>query len=103
MFVNGRDREQPPRFAQMGSFEFEFGQKWKKLYQMQKEQEEMLKRNFEEEVAKLEMDQETAQLEQHAIMLRQGITFLTFRLFVLFVCRGSTFHVFDFVMYARSL
>ena len=39
---------------------------------MHKEQEELLKRNFDEEVHKLEMDQETALLEQQAVMMRQG-------------------------------
>jgi len=53
--------------------EYEYGQKWKNLYQMYKEREEMLKRNFDDEVAKLDMDQETAKLEMHTAMLRQGI------------------------------
>lgn len=67
-----RDREQGPRFAIPGTFEYEFGQKWKMLYQLHKEQEMLLKRNFNEEVAKLEMDMETAQLEQHTVKMRQG-------------------------------
>lgn len=71
-FLCDRDREQPPRFGSPGSFEFEFGQKWKALYKMHKEQEELLRRNFDEEVRKLEMDQETALLEQQAVMMRQG-------------------------------
>ena len=54
------------------SVEYEFGQKWKTLYQMYKEREDLLKRNFEEEAAKLDMDQETAKMEQHTAMLRQG-------------------------------
>lgn len=48
------------------------GQKWKKLYQLYKDQEELLKRNFADEVAKLEADQETALMEQQTLMLRQG-------------------------------
>lgn len=67
-----RDREHSSRFAIPGSFEYEFGQKWKALYQLHKDQEELLKRNFNEEVAKLEMDMETAQLEQHTVKMRQG-------------------------------
>jgi NOPS (NUC059) domain len=67
-----REREQPPRFAQPGSFEYEFGLKWKTLYQLLHEQQEALKKNFEEEVVKMEMDMEAALLEQHTVMLRQG-------------------------------
>jgi len=67
-----REREQPPRFAQPGSFEYEFGLKWKTLYQMLQEQQELLKKNFEDEVSKMEMDMEAALMEQHTAMLRQG-------------------------------
>ena len=67
-----REREQTPRFAQPGSFEYEFGLKWKTLYQMLQEQQELLKKNFEDEVSKMEMDMEAALMEQHTAMLRQG-------------------------------
>ena len=67
-----REREQPPRFAQPGSFEYEFGLKWKTLYQMLQEQQELLKKNFEDEVSKMEMDMEAALMEQHTALLRQG-------------------------------
>ena len=73
MFLLTREREQPQRFAQPGSFEFEFGQKWKTLYQLHHEQQEILKRNFDEEASKLDMDEDAARLEQHTIMLRQGL------------------------------
>lgn len=68
-----REREQHPRFAQPGSFEYEFGLKWKTLYQMLQEQQELLKKNFEDEVSKMEMDMEAALMEQHTAMLRQGL------------------------------
>ena len=68
-----REREQPPRFAQPGSFEYEFGLKWKTLYQMLHEQQELLKKNFEDEVSKMEMDMEAALMEQHTALLRQGL------------------------------
>lgn len=67
-----REREQPPRFAQPGSFEYEFGLKWKTLYQMLQEQQELLKKNFEDEVSKMELDMEAALMEQHTALLRQG-------------------------------
>lgn len=68
-----REREQPPRFAQPGSFEYEFGLKWKTLYQMLQEQQELLKKNFEDEVGKMELDMEAALMEQHTALLRQGL------------------------------
>ena len=68
-----REREQPPRFAQPGSFEYEFGLKWKTLYQMLQEQQELLKKNFEDEVSKMELDMEAALMEQHTALLRQGL------------------------------
>jgi len=70
-----REREQPPRFAQPGSFEYEFGLKWKTLYQMLYEQQELLKKNFEDEAGKMELDMEAALMEQHTALLRQGLWF----------------------------
>ena len=67
-----REREQAPRFAQPGLFEFEFGQKWKDLYAIHHEQEENLKRDLEESEVKLEMDMANAQLDHQANLLRQG-------------------------------
>jgi len=72
-----REREQPSRFAQPGSFEYEFGLKWKTLYQMLQEQQDLLKKNFEDEVSKMEMDMEAALMEQHTAMLRQGLFYFS--------------------------
>lgn len=68
-----REREQPPRFAKPTSFEYEFGMKWKALYQMLLEQQDLLKKNFEEEVSKMEMDMDAALMEQHTALLREGL------------------------------
>jgi len=73
-----REREQAPRFAVPGSFEYEFGLKWKTLYQMLQEQQDLLKKNFEDEVSKMEMDMEAALMEQHTAMLRQGRFYSTY-------------------------
>ena len=48
------------------------GHKWKKLYQLYKEQQEILKKNFAEEVSKLEADQANLVIEQRKHMLMQG-------------------------------
>ena len=67
-----REREQTPRFCQVGSFEYEYGLKWKELYQRQREEEELLKRQFEESVGKMEMEMANAYMEHQTAMLRQG-------------------------------
>ena len=67
-----REREQGPRFVQQGSFEYDFGQKWKDVYTLYQEQQENLKHDLEENEAKLEMDMANAQLEHTASLLRQG-------------------------------
>ena len=41
-----------PRFANFGSFEFEYGEKWKQLYEMKKQKLEALDREMKlEEVS----------------------------------------------------
>ena len=47
-----------PRFAENGSFEFEYGEKWKQLYEMKKQKLEALDREM-----KLEEDKLIAQME----------------------------------------
>ena len=47
-----------PRFADNASFEFEYGEKWKQLYEMKKQKLEALEREM-----KLEEDKLIAQME----------------------------------------
>lgn len=54
----GMEREVGPRFADNGSFEFEYGEKWKQLYEMKKQKLEALEREM-----KLEEDKLIAQME----------------------------------------
>ncbi|CAH1799602.1 unnamed protein product, partial [Owenia fusiformis] len=68
-----KEREEPPRFASIGSFEFEFAQRWKQLHVMKKEQEENLQKQVNEAIEKLEMDMENAIHEQKAHLLRQDL------------------------------
>jgi len=65
------EREQQPRFAKPGSFEFDYAQKWRELYRMEEEQKEQLQRQMEEAQQKLEMEMVGAQLEHQANLLRQ--------------------------------
>jgi hypothetical protein len=68
-----KERENPPRFASPGSFEYDFGQKWKEIYQMEVRQQEQLKMQMEEACTKLELDMETAQHEHQTMLLRQDL------------------------------
>lgn len=68
-----REREQPPRFAQPGTFEFEYSSRWKALDEMEKQQREQVRRNIQEAKEKLEAEMETAKHEHQLMMMRQGI------------------------------
>lgn len=68
-----REREQPPRFAHRGSFEFEYSQRWKSLDEMEKQQRQQVEKNIREAREKLESEMEDAYHEHQANMLRQGL------------------------------
>ena len=70
-----REREQPPRFAQPGTFEFEYASRWKALDEMEKQQREQVDRNIREAKEKLEAEMEAARHEHQLMLMRQG-TFL---------------------------
>lgn len=67
-----REREQPPRFAQPGSFEYEYAMRWKALLEMEKQQFEQVDRNIKEAQEKLEAEMEAAQHEHQVMLMRQG-------------------------------
>lgn len=67
-----REREQPPRFARPGTFEFEYSQRWKSLDEMEKQQRQQVEKNIREAREKLEAEMEDAYHEHQANMLRQG-------------------------------
>lgn len=66
-----KEREQVPRMAAPGSFEYEFGNRWKQLYLLEEKQRANLERQIEEQRAKLEMEMGQAQIEHQAMLLRQ--------------------------------
>lgn len=70
-----REREQPPRFAQPGTFEFEYSSRWKALDEMDKQQKDQVNRNIQEAKEKLEAEMETAKHEHQLMMMRQGIKY----------------------------
>lgn len=69
-----REREQPPRFAQPGTFEFEYASRWKALDEMEKQQREQVDRNIREAKEKLEAEMEAARHEHQLMLMRQGKT-----------------------------
>uniref|UniRef100_A0A3B3RHC5 Paraspeckle component 1 n=1 Tax=Paramormyrops kingsleyae TaxID=1676925 RepID=A0A3B3RHC5_9TELE len=68
-----KEREQPPRFAQPGTFEFEYSSRWKALDEMEKQQREQVDRNIREAKEKLEAEMEAARHEHQLMMMRQDL------------------------------
>ncbi|XP_075960556.1 non-POU domain-containing octamer-binding protein [Anarhichas minor] len=68
-----KEREQPPRFAQAGSFEFEYAMRWKALMEMEKQQYDMVDRNMKEAQEKLEAEMEAARHEHQVMLMRQDL------------------------------
>ncbi|XP_011494090.1 PREDICTED: protein no-on-transient A-like isoform X1 [Ceratosolen solmsi marchali] len=64
-------REVGPRFASIGSFEHEYGTRWKQLHELYKQKEEALKREMSMEEEKLEAQMEFARYEHETELLRE--------------------------------
>ena len=62
-----------PRFADNGSFEFEYGEKWKQLYEMKKQKLEALDREMKLEEDKLIAQMEFARYEHETETLKQQL------------------------------
>merc|ERR1719400_2184907 len=69
----GMEREVGPRFAAEGSFEYEYGMKWKQLYEMKKQKLEALEREMKLEEDKLIAQMEYARYEHETETLRQQL------------------------------
>jgi len=67
------EREIGPRFANPGSFEFEYGSKWKALYDMKKQKLEALDREMKLEEDKLVAQMEYARYEHETESLRNQL------------------------------
>lgn len=72
VFVVFREREEPPRFARPGTFEYEYSKRWKSLDEMEKQQRQQVEKNMQEAREKLESEMEEAYHEHQANLLRQG-------------------------------
>ncbi|XP_041868079.1 splicing factor, proline- and glutamine-rich [Melanotaenia boesemani] len=67
------EREQPPRFARPGTFEFEYSKRWKSLDEMEKQQRQQVEKNMLEAREKLESEMDDAYHEHQANLLRQEL------------------------------
>ncbi|CAG02317.1 unnamed protein product, partial [Tetraodon nigroviridis] len=67
------EREEPPRFARPGTFEFEYAKRWKSLDEMEKQQRQQVEKNMQEAREKLEAEMEDAFHEHQANLLRQDL------------------------------
>ncbi|KAF3707150.1 Splicing factor, proline- and glutamine-rich DNA-binding p52/p100 complex [Channa argus] len=67
------EREEPPRFARPGTFEYEYSMRWKSLDEMEKQQRQQVEKNMREAREKLESEMEDAFHEHQANLLRQDL------------------------------
>ncbi|XP_038049329.1 non-POU domain-containing octamer-binding protein-like isoform X2 [Patiria miniata] len=67
------DRENPPRFAAPGSFEYQWGNRWKALEETEKIQRENLERQLQDNREKLDSEMEIGRVEHQTMMMRQEL------------------------------
>lgn len=67
------ERETGPRFAVPGTFEYEYGTKWKGLYELKKQKEEALQVEMKLEEAKLVAQMEYSRFEHETDLLREEL------------------------------
>ncbi|XP_055635395.1 hrp65 protein-like [Toxorhynchites rutilus septentrionalis] len=68
-----KSRQMGPRFAEPGSFEHEYGQRWKQMNELFKQRAEALKREMVMEEEKLEAQMELARYEHETEQLREQL------------------------------
>ncbi|KAH7946015.1 hypothetical protein HPB49_018873 [Dermacentor silvarum] len=68
-----KERELGPRFAEPGTFEYEFSSRWKKLLELEKQKREFLEREMEDERRKLEEEMEYYRYEHETRLLREQL------------------------------
>ncbi|XP_035581629.1 non-POU domain-containing octamer-binding protein-like [Zalophus californianus] len=68
-----KEGEQPLRFAQPGSFEYEYAMRWKALTEMEKQQQDQVNRNIKEACEKLDMEMEDVHHEHQVMLMRQDL------------------------------
>lgn len=66
-------REQSPRFAEPGTFDYDIGLKWKNLYQQDMDRKEQVKQRFEDDVKQIEQEMDLVYKEHQARIMREEI------------------------------
>lgn len=66
-------RKMGPRFADVGSFEHEYGTRWKQVHELYKQKYDALKKDMELEAEKLEAQMEYARYEHETEILREKL------------------------------
>lgn len=68
-----QEREVGPRFAERGTFEFEFGMRWKQLFELERQKRERLEAEIREDRRALEDQMECARVEHQTNILREQL------------------------------
>ncbi|ESO84120.1 hypothetical protein LOTGIDRAFT_73646, partial [Lottia gigantea] len=68
-----KEREQEPRFAQPGTFDYDMGMRWKQLVVLEKEKLDRVKKEMEEAQLKLEDEMQSALYDYEAERIRQDL------------------------------
>ncbi|KRZ14779.1 Paraspeckle component 1, partial [Trichinella zimbabwensis] len=68
-----RERTAPPRFAPPGTFEFEYGNRWKALYEVEQLKRDELERQLKEARMQLENEMEMMREDYRAMVLREDL------------------------------
>jgi len=68
-----KERQDGPHFANQGSFAYEYGTKWKQLYELFDKKKEALDKELQDEKNKLEEQMEYARYEHETEMLRKQL------------------------------
>jgi len=65
-----KERDIGPRFAEPGTFEFDFSARWKELYELEKAKRDFLERELHDERLKLEEEMEFLRVDHEVMTLR---------------------------------
>lgn len=68
-----RERKEGPRFAERNSFEYEYGLRWKRLYEMYREKKSLLESDLQAEIEHLEMRMNLVRHEHETEKLRREL------------------------------
>ena len=97
-----REREQEPRFAHPGTFEYEFGLRWRQIEELEKERHDLVRKETEEARLKLEEEMQSALYEYQAEQIRQG-TALSNKTFFIDLLHTLLYYWLIFTLFCHSV